>query len=211
MDRDMTRRTVMMLRQKMPSFLRSLLRIIRLLTVKPVPPVQVPPHLLNGCILVASRFELVSHLGSGAIVEVGTQSGNFARHILDVAEPQSLDVIDLDLSRLRPDVRAHPSVRAHQGNSSDVLRKMPDAAFDWIYVDADHSFNGVKRDAEAAMRKVKPGGFLVFNDFAHADPFIGRYGVHSAVADFMVRYHWPMKFMAYEINGLYDVALQRPE
>ena len=88
---------------------------------------------------------------------------------------------------------------------------MPDAAFDWIYVDADHSFNGVKRDAEAAMRKVKPGGFLVFNDFAHADPFIGRYGVHSAVADFMVRYHWPMKFMAYEINGLYDVALQRPE
>ena len=66
-----------------------------------------------------------------------------------------------------------------------MLSGFPDAHFDWIYVDADHSYEGLLRDANAAATKVKPGGFLVFNDFAHADPFLGAYGVQRAVADFV--------------------------
>lgn len=53
------------------------------------------------------------------------------------------------------------------------------------------------RDANAALTKVKPGGFLVFNDFAHADPFLGTYGVQRAVADFVVANRWPVVWLAY--------------
>jgi len=72
------------------------------------------------------------------------------------------------------------------------------------------TYCGVSRDANAAATKVKPGGFLVFNDFAHIDPFLGAYGVHRAVVEFAIARRWRFARFAYEIRGLYDVALRRP-
>jgi hypothetical protein len=69
----------------------------------------------------------------------------------------------------------------------------------------------VTRDANAAASKVKPGGFLVFNDFAHIDPFLGAYGVHRAVVHFAVTRRWSFAWFAYEPTALYDVALRRPQ
>jgi hypothetical protein len=69
----------------------------------------------------------------------------------------------------------------------------------------------VTRDAHIAALKVKPGGYLVFNDFAHMDPFLGAYGVHRAVVDFAVSRAWAFAWFAYEPNALYDVALRRPK
>ena len=57
---------------------------------------------------------------------------------------------------------------------------------------------------------MKPGGYLVFNDFAHADPYLGAYGVQRAVVEFAVIRGWKFVWWAYEPNALYDVALQRP-
>lgn len=65
-------------------------------------------------------------------------------------------------------------------------------------------------DADAAASKVKPGGFLVFNDFANIDPFLGVYGVHRAVVQFAVTRAWNFTWFAYEPSALYDVALRRP-
>ena len=65
-------------------------------------------------------------------------------------------------------------------------------------------------DARIAAAKVKPAGYLVFNDFAHADPYLGAYGVHRAVVEFAVTRGWKFAWWAYEPNGLYDVALRRP-
>lgn len=59
-----------------------------------------------------------------------------------------------------------------------------------------------------AAQKVKPGGYLVFNDYA--DPYLGRYGVHRAVTEFANAAGWPLVMFAHEPSALYDVALQRP-
>jgi len=91
-----------------------------------------------------------------------------------------------------------------------VIKSFPDAYFDWIYIDADHSYKGTIADARASAPKVKPLGYLVFNDFAHIDPEAGRYGVHRAVVDFAIEGNWPMAFFAYNNIALYDVALQKP-
>ena len=37
-------------------------------------------------------------------------------------------------------------------------------AFDWVYIDGDHGYRGVRRDAEAALGRLRPGGLLIFND-----------------------------------------------
>ncbi len=162
--------------------------------------------------MCASRDELVKQLPRrGRVAELGTERGHFARHILAACEPVELHLIDLDFSVLDQRVANDARVKLHNGMTHEVLAEFPDAYFDWIYVDADHSYAGVSRDAEAAASKVKPGGYLVFNDFAHMDPFLGAYGVHRAVVDFAVTRGWNFALFAYHPWALYDVALRRPQ
>lgn len=171
----------------------------------------VPAELLSDCRVCASRNHLVEVLPRrGRVAEVGTANGSFARHILATCDPAELHVIDVDFSQFAESVATNPKVITHNGLSHQVLEQFPDSHFDWIYIDGDHSYKGVLRDAEAAARKVKPGGYLVFNDFAHADPFLGSYGVHRAVVNFATSHAWPLAWIAYDPNALYDVALKRP-
>lgn len=200
------------IRKRLPNPLRHVLRVGRLLVRSGRASVWIPADLLAGCRFVASRNHLVGLLPHGGhIVEVGTDRGHFARHILAACNPAKLHLVDLDFSFLEPAVAADPRVVLHSGASHEVLARLPDDHFDWIYIDADHTYAGASRDAAVAAAKVKPGGYLVFNDFAHMDPFLGAYGVHRAVVDFAVARRWPFAWFAYDPNALYDVALQRPQ
>ena len=171
----------------------------------------IPPELLADCRVCASRNELVENLPRGGrVAEVGTYRGAFARHILSACGPAELHLIDIDFSLLDPALAADTRVATHKGLSQRTLAQFPDDHFDWIYIDGDHSYEGASGDACAAATKVKPGGYLVFNDFAHADPYLGAYGVHRAVVEFAVTRGWKFAWWAYEPHGLYDVALRRP-
>jgi hypothetical protein len=204
-------RLALSIRGRLPERLRHALRLTRHLVAKGQPSMAIPPELLAGCRMCASRNELVKNLPRGGrVAEVGTYRGEFARHILSTCEPAELHLIDLDLSLLDPAVAANACVRTHQGLSQERLAQFSDGHFDWIYIDGDHSYDGASRDARVAATKLKPGGYLVFNDFAHADPYLGAYGVHRAVVEFAVTSGWKFVWWAYEPNGLYDVALQRP-
>lgn len=162
--------------------------------------------------MCASRYELVAALPRGGrIAEIGTDKGEFAQHILTTCAPDSLHLIDLDFSALLPALREDARVHLHEGKSHELLATFPDEHFDWIYIDADHSYAGVTRDANVAASKVKKGGYLVFNDFAHMDPFLGAYGVHRAVVDFALSRDWEFAWFAYDPMALYDVALRRPQ
>jgi hypothetical protein len=50
---------------------------------------------------------------------------------------------------------------------------------------------GTSREAVAAAPKVRHGGYLVLNDFAHLDPYLGAYRVHRAVVEFAIARDWP--------------------
>jgi SAM-dependent methyltransferase len=198
-------------RKRLPYRVRHILRLGKHLVSSPRSSAWIPASLLTDCRVCASREDLVGMLPRGGrVAEVGTQRGDFARHILAACQPGQLHVIDLDFSAFAPDIAADKRVVMHNGLSHMVLQQFPDAHFDWIYIDADHSYAGVSRDAQAAASKVKPGGYLVFNDFAHMDPELGAYGVHRAVVDFALASRWSFSWLAYQPSALYDVALRRP-
>jgi hypothetical protein len=204
-------KTLVQLRTRMPGWVRHLTRVARAAVSSSRPSPPLPQDLLEHCRLCANRHVLIERLPrGGAVAEIGTLRGEFARAILAIAKPSLLHVVDLNLSNLAEDVRSDPRVRLHEGASPDVLAAIADETLDWAYIDADHSYAGAARDAAAAARKIKPGGYLVFNDFAHIDPSLGRYGVHRAVVEFAVTNRWPIVLLSYETNALYDVALQRP-
>jgi predicted O-methyltransferase YrrM len=169
-----------------------------------------PKDLIADCRMCADRVDLIDRLPKdGVVAELGTYKGEFAKLILARATPQRLHLIDIDFTGTDPAVLADSRVTQHNGLTHETIATFPDGHFDWVYVDADHSYAGVKRDAEASAAKLKPGGFLVFNDFAHIDPQLGRYGVHRAVVEFAIAQRWPMAFFAYSGNALYDVALRK--
>jgi len=148
---------------------------------------------------------------NGVVAELGTDKGEFAREILKRNSPRELHLVDIDYSRFDKTLRAEARVQCHQGLSDEIIATFKDDYFDWIYVDAGHSYSAVMADALASAPKVKPGGYLAFNDFAHIDPFLGRYGVHRAVIDFAMQMRWPIAFFAFQQYAIYDVALRKPK
>lgn len=205
------KRLEMALRARVPDRLRRAYRVARAAATDAPVSQPLPTHLVEHCRMCASRYELLSLMPKdGVVAELGTWRGAFAGDILKRAAPRRLHLVDIDFSQVPAALLADSRVTAHQGLTHEVLAEFADATFDWIYVDADHSYDGAMRDARAAAAKLKPGGYLLFNDFAHIDPGLGRYGVHRAVVDFMLAADWPMVYFALQTSALYDVALRKP-
>ncbi|MFN0219151.1 MAG: class I SAM-dependent methyltransferase [Hyphomicrobium sp.] len=148
---------------------------------------------------------------TGVVAEIGTLRGDFARTIMAVAQPRNLHLIDIDFSGLDPRGLDEPSVTRGVGLSHEVIASYAANTFDWIYIDADHAYDAVLRDARASNAPLKPGGYLIFNDFCHIDPYLGRYGVKRAATDFILETGWPVAFLALQGDGLYDLAIRKPE
>lgn len=202
------------LRRALPESFKKVWRLGRLaMQPLPVSAPQIPQAQLEGCQLLTNRIEMLRRMPQGGMVaEVGTYQGDFARAILDIMAPSRLLLADITFSLCRADVLADPRVERHQGLSVPFLQSRSDASFDMIYVDADHGYEAVRADAAAAAPKVKPGGFLVFNDFARImRPGFGVLGVHQAVCEFALSSGWPIAFFCLEGEALYDIALRRPE
>jgi SAM-dependent methyltransferase len=196
------------LRMAAPRFLRTLYRFANSLR-EHEPSRNLPPELIRDCRFFASREDMLDFLPrSGRVAEFGTLAGKFAKEILRRNNPAELYLIDIDTSRI--DLQEDGRVHIRRGLAHEIIAGFPDRYFDWIYIDADHSYAGTLRDATAAAEKIKPGGLLVFNDFAHIDPDLGRYGVHRAVVDFVIDRGWPLRCFAFERHALYDVAIERP-
>jgi len=52
----------------------------------------------------------------------------------------------------------------HTGTTHDVSKEFPNGYFDFVFIDADHSYEAVKRDIEDWMPKVRKGGYLCGHD-----------------------------------------------
>jgi SAM-dependent methyltransferase len=198
-------------RAMLPVSVRSAYRMARSVAVaQPMSP-ELPQDLVAGCRMFGSRLDLLDELPKhGRVAELGTYKGDFAREILARSQPAELHLIDIDYTLFDVAIGRDPRVTCHTGLTDAMIATFPDRHFDWIYIDGEHSYDGVARDIAAAAPKVKPGGCLVFNDFAHIDPLLGRYGVHRAVVEFAIAERWPMSHFAMQGAALYDVALRRP-
>jgi FkbM family methyltransferase len=87
--------------------------------------------------------------------------------------------------------RAH-IIRMDSVKSSDMF---PDEYFDFIYIDADHSYEGVVKDLNAWWPKIKKGGLFCGDDYIPHDgdiwltvgdkkEYAGKFGVRKAVNEF---------------------------
>lgn len=72
-----------------------------------------------------------------------------------------------------------------KGLTSEVAPHLKDNFFGVVYIDCDHSYNGVKRDIETYYSKLVTGGVMGFHDFFDCE----AYGVIRAVYEFAMNNH----------------------
>ena len=158
---------------------------------------------------------------NGIGVEIGVLRGEYSKIILDRWKNGTLYLVDtwrhideyIDLNgrdnqyhydcmvETAKNIVDHEN-RAHMIRMDSVqsANLFPDEFFDFIFIDADHSYEAVVRDIEAWWPKIKKGGIFAGDDFIPEDgdiwlinnadgsrEFAGKFGVRKAVTEFGIK------------------------
>jgi hypothetical protein len=138
--------------------------------------------------LIENRNDLLKKFNKNLkIAEIGVFKGEFSKIIFEELQPNELHLIDIfmgtecsgdkdgnnviftDLSKEYDLIVEHfkttNNVYIHKGNSQSVLNNFEDEYFDMIYIDGDHSYNGVKNDLNLSYNKIKSGGYICGHDY----------------------------------------------
>lgn len=156
-------------------------------------------------------------------VEVGVYLGDMSAQLLRLCPDLTLYMVDdwkpaderLEAYRRSGDPRARDSAaeqEAHLREATEatafardrrwIIREdstaaaalVPNASCDFVFIDADHSYEGVARDIAAWTPKVRPGGILSGHDYCPPGKYTARGwpGVVRAVDEAVERNGWTL-------------------
>jgi len=150
----------------------------------------------------------------GVVAELGVAEGDFSRQILNSATPRELHLVDLwrhqDIESYQRDPSNVPNesqeqryrgvqqrfaqeilqgqVVLHHCSTREAAASFTKHLFDWVYLDAMHTYEAVLGDLERYYELVKPDGFICGHDYANSEPARWmKFGVIEAVNDFVQR------------------------
>jgi len=136
--------------------------------------------------------------------------------ILQTTQPRKLHLIDINAGAVELTKRrfatglARGQIELQCGDSSSEVLGLLDEYLDWLYIDGDHEYPGVKKDLEAARLKIKRDGLIALNDYIYfASSDFSKCGVVEAVNEFCVGHDFEMVFFALRGRMHNDVALRR--
>lgn len=159
-------------------------------------------------------FDIAKYFNESLInyVEIGTYGGGSAS--LMMHRPNT-NILSIDIGRPIPKEKAISNVNGFNSNGNfykyicgdsssndtinelkDTLKKLEDMGIDILFIDGDHSYDGVYKDFLNYNSLVKLGGFLVFDDYMD-DKYSPQ--VKTAVDDIIQEYCVNNKM--YEIIG----------
>ena len=142
-----------------------------------------------------NRIELIKKIGlefpKGKGAEVGTFKGQFSKMIMEIW-PGTLYMIDvwrplgeeyIDMSNQKDSnisvySEAIQNINGYEDRaimiraSSEIASEMfSDRSLDFVYIDANHAYEFIKKDIELWYPKVKRGGYLCGHDYIKIDWF----------------------------------------
>lgn len=78
-------------------------------------------------------------------------------------------------------------IQVKRGYSHDIVPTLEDNSYDIIYIDGNHEPEYVLEDAVLAFRKVKRGGFLIFDDYGWGGPDLTQKGIDAFLSGYSKR------------------------
>ena len=175
---------------------------------------------INKMKIFETRNEMIASIPKGGMIaELGVFKGEFALKIDELCEPKELILIDswsgthlysgdengnhkngvreyytgeelynITLKNVELCKCAVTTIRL----TTDVLGTFSNDTFDMIYIDADHSYEGVLKDLKNAYKKIKNGGYIMGHDYEHNMHKTNNnynFGVKQAVDEFCREYN----------------------
>jgi hypothetical protein len=162
------------------------------------------------------RQEIINLISEGSVcAEIGVYKGDFANEILRKG-PAKLHLIDpwksigdipsrwhaapqADMDYIKSSTvsrfSSNPVVEISEKFSADAVQDFEDGYFDFIYIDANHSYEHIKRDLNDWWPKVKSGGFVCGNAYQNNSYQVEvlDFGVVPAVDEFVNDNHSSIK------------------
>ncbi|MBK1827812.1 class I SAM-dependent methyltransferase [Haloferula rosea] len=161
--------------------------------------------------LGGARLRALSDLPKrGVGAEIGVHIGDFSDAILSVAKPKKLHLIDpwkcfeseeygsswygnrvdqntmderySEVCERFKDGITKGRLEVHRNESRIALGELENNSLDFVYIDGDHTYEGVKGDLELSLEKVKVGGVITGDDYGPGSWWEG--GVKRAVDEF---------------------------
>ncbi len=120
------------------------------------------------------------------MIEVGVDTGKTTFFLLDNLPHLTIYAVDLDIKKFYNNTvkeRYGERLKPIQGSSYLVADQFPDGFADIVFIDADHSYEAVKKDIVAYTPKLKPTGVLTGHDIDY--PGVNR-AVNELIEDFDV-------------------------
>ncbi len=171
--------------------------------------IELPGTLL----LPMQRDRLLRYLPSHArVAEIGVAKGHFSQQLRTICKPAFLALIDPwrhqdenvyygdsnnagqtdqdrrfeAVSKKFSSTKPGRECRVFRMYSADAVKEFPDKHFDWVFIDANHSYEACLEDLRLWAPKIKDDGLLCGHDFAaHASARAAKYGVVDAVKEFV--------------------------
>ncbi len=167
----------------------------------------------KSCVMFGNRNIMMSHLitSKSLVLEIGVFKGDFSE-VLYNAKPQTLFLVDpwtLHAPKIssgdadgnhvkefytddaynlvKKKFEDKSNVYVLQDFSSTIAKRFADFSLDLIYLDGDHSYEGVKRDLELFYPKLVPGGWMCGHKYEmnmKKANTICDFGVRRAVDEF---------------------------
>jgi predicted O-methyltransferase YrrM len=175
------------------------------------------------------RYVLMEYCSSliqpkGKIMEVGVFQGYTSEILIKHFNPEKIILMDtfyLDdhwtnkfkkedhLQFVKDKFKNIPCVDIVQGLSHINIPKLEDRSLDYIYIDADHSYTSVKTDIDHAVKKIKIGGIIQFNDYTNYSVVENcPYGVMDAVNEFIDSNDVSILGIGLHNKGYHDIAVK---
>lgn len=152
---------------------------------------------------LANKF---NKLGFKKGAEVGVFGGYFSEILCQSIPGLDLTCVDIwgsgkykraeedCLKRLKP-----YGCKIIKAYSVDGAKQVEDGSLDFVYIDAAHDYENVKKDLKAWAPKVRVGGIIAGDDFY--DFPSGKGGVMRAVTEFTSHHHYDLKLTDWDIDN----------
>jgi hypothetical protein len=131
------------------------------------------------------RWDVVARLLDGPTLgaELGAHAGKFTEQLLMTFPGLTMFAVDTWISRPGYATYDFPTIRRDFDRRTkrfggrakplhmDTLAaasQVADGSLDFVFIDADHSYEGVAADIDAWRSKVKAGGLLCGHDYGHS-------------------------------------------
>jgi hypothetical protein len=172
-----------------------------------------------------------NQINNPKLLEIGVFKGDFLDYIIKNCVIDSIDAVDLfegeigsgdvdgnnfiwyDIGKsyleLSEKYKNNINIHLHKSDSSTYLQNQLDNTYDIIYIDADHSYDGVKKDLLNSFNKIKNGGYIMGHDYEmnmNKAMTIYNFGVKQAVDEFCDNYK--QNILSKALDGCVSYCIQ---